>query len=128
MRGLKLKTLYEFIILLNNHFFQTVPISFNGYFHSYNTSSRNNICKSTANSPWGHWSPIDFRSVTWNKLDILLRMQSHRLHLNVACLMPFYELAFVYILRFFNSYFHIGIFLAVICCYFYIGNFLRTLL
>ena len=48
--------------LLNNNFCQTVPILFNGDFHGYYTTSRNNICKSTANRKWGHWSSINFSS------------------------------------------------------------------
>ena len=51
----------------------TVPILFNGDFHGYDSTSIKNICKSTANRKWGHWSSIKFSSEIWNRLDPAIR-------------------------------------------------------
>lgn len=59
--------------LLNNHFCSSIPVSFNGDFHGYNTRSRNDIRKSIATRRWGHWSSVNFSSNIWNSLDISLR-------------------------------------------------------
>ena len=40
--------------LINNHFCHSIPVTFNGDFHSYYTRSRNDIRKSSATRRWGH--------------------------------------------------------------------------
>ena len=59
--------------LINNHFCHSIPVTFNGDFHSYYTRSRNDIRKSSATRRWGHWSSVNFSADTWNGLDTSLR-------------------------------------------------------
>ena len=59
--------------LMNNYFFHSITVTFNGDFHSYYTRSRNDICKSSATRRWGHWSAVNFSADIWNGLDTSLR-------------------------------------------------------
>ena len=59
--------------LINNHFCHSIPVTFNGDFHSYYTRSRNDIRKSSATRRWGHWSSVNFSADIWNGLDTSLR-------------------------------------------------------
>jgi len=102
--------------LLNNNFCHAVPISFDSNFHSYNTRSRNNICKYTANRTWRHWSSINFCSEIWNRLDISLRdvesLTSFKRGLSKAVLWSFlisFLLTFVYV--FLDFLIHISFFI-----------------
>ena len=58
---------------INNHFSHSIPVTFNGDFHSYYTRSRNDIRKSSATRRWGHWSSANFSADIWNGLDTSLR-------------------------------------------------------